>query len=150
MHHWIKDVIDLVIPHTCVSCDSNIIEPAPGLCGRCIHKIQALPRSCDHELTLRLRKHTNQVDSSMALMYFEQHGVSQHLLHKIKYKHGEHLARYWGRYQQNHGQTRHFRCSSQYPCINEENVGADTMPHSILRMAYKKRSAPTQKFHLLH
>ena len=98
MLHWIKDVIDLFIPHTCVSCDSNITEPAPGLCGRCIHKIQVLPRNCDHELTLRLRKHTNQVDSSMALMYFEQHGVSQHLLHKIKYKHGEHLARHWGRY----------------------------------------------------
>ncbi|MEC8031717.1 MAG: hypothetical protein VX119_00420 [Bacteroidota bacterium] len=95
---WIRDVVDLTIPHTCASCHVNLVKPDTGLCIHCLNRIQALVKGCDHELTQRLKKHKNQVRRGYALMYFEQHGASQHLIHKIKYHNGEHLARYWGRY----------------------------------------------------
>ena len=93
MFQWIKDSIDLVIPHTCASCHVILARPDAGLCIHCLNRIQALVKGCDHELTQRLGKHKNQVRRGYALMYFEQHGVSQHLIHKIKYHNGEHLAR---------------------------------------------------------
>ena len=98
MFQWIKDSINLVIPHTCASCHVILARPDAGLCIHCLNRIQALAQGCDHELTQRLGKHKNQVRRGYALMYFEQHGVSQHLIHKIKYHNGEHLATYWGRY----------------------------------------------------
>ncbi|RCL64232.1 MAG: ComF family protein [Bacteroidetes bacterium] len=98
MFQWIKDSINLVIPHTCASCHVILARPDAGLCIHCLNRIQALVKGCDHELTQRLGKHKSQVRRGYALMYFEQHGVSQHLIHKIKYHNGEHLATYWGRY----------------------------------------------------
>ena len=95
---WIQDIIDLTIPHTCASCHVILLRPNTGLCFDCLNKIQVLVKGCDHELTQRLKKHKNQVRRGYALMYFEQHGVSQHLVHKIKYHNGEHLARFWGRH----------------------------------------------------
>ncbi|HAB89830.1 MAG TPA: hypothetical protein DCF84_04780 [Bacteroidetes bacterium] len=95
---WIQDIIDLTIPHICASCQTNLARPSAGLCVNCINKIEALVKGCDDELTQRLGTHENHVSSGFALMYFEQNGVSQHLIHKIKYHNGEHLAKYWGRY----------------------------------------------------
>ena len=95
---WIQDIIDLTIPHTCASCRARITRQPAGLCVSCINKIEVLVNGCDHKLTQRLGKRKTQIARAFALMYFEQHGVTQHLIHKIKYHNGEHLARYWGRY----------------------------------------------------
>lgn len=98
MVQWIKDSIDLVIPHTCVSCHASLTSPDAGLCVHCLNTIEVLVKGFDHELTRRLVKHNTPVTLGLALMYFEQHGVSQHLIHRIKYHNGEHLAKYWGRH----------------------------------------------------
>ena len=97
MVQWIKDSIDLVIPHTCVSCYASLTSPDAGLCVHCLNTIEVLVNGFDHELTRRLVKHNTPVTLGLALMYFEQHGVSQHLIHRIKYHNGEYLAKYWGR-----------------------------------------------------
>ena len=95
---WIREIIDLAIPLTCASCHAVIEKPTIGLCASCTNKIEVLVKGCDHELTQRLAQHKKPVTMGISLMYFEKHGVSQHLIHKIKYHNGEYLARYWGRH----------------------------------------------------
>lgn len=97
MTRWIQDIVNLTIPHTCAYCRVVITRPAVGLCTNCINKIEVLIKGCDDAITQRLGKQQSEVSRGIALMYFEQHGVSQHLIHKIKYHNGEHIARYWGR-----------------------------------------------------
>ena len=92
------DLLDIVIPHTCVACKTPISSYNSGICTSCCTKLQVLCRGQDLELRKRLTTKAHLFDGGLALLYFEQNGVSQRLIHHIKYHHGKDLAITWGKF----------------------------------------------------
>ena len=92
------DLLEIVIPHTCVACKTPIYSYNSGICAACCTKLQILYGGQDVELSKRLTTKANLFDDGIALLYFEQNGVSQHLIHHIKYNHRKDLAIAWGKF----------------------------------------------------
>lgn len=64
----------------------------------CCTKLQLLCYGQDFELSKRLTTKAHLFDGGLALLYFEQNGVSQRLIHHIKYNHRKDLAIAWGKF----------------------------------------------------
>lgn len=89
----IKDFLSLIFPENCVSCRRSLNSTESYLCTHC--KID-LPFTNDH-----LNKYNRlfqkfafepKIKSASSFLYFQRHGVTQKLLHEIKYKGKKKLA----------------------------------------------------------
>ena len=83
----IHDILDLVYPRLCLGCGNQTSEQPEGLCLNCL---TSLPRtnfhfSIENAITSifigRLK-----IQRATAYLYFEKGGITQHLLHLLKYQ----------------------------------------------------------------
>lgn len=81
------DLIGLVYPNLCLVCHQNPAQDPEGICIQCLSD---LPRTSFHQnqdnpiygiFTGRL-----QLEKATAYLYFEKNGITQRLLHLLKYK----------------------------------------------------------------
>ena len=83
----VKDLISLIFPQNCVNCNTSLISEEQYLCTAC--KID-LPFTDDHALPENelFRKFAFQpkIKSARAFIYFHQGGMTQKLLHQLKYQ----------------------------------------------------------------
>jgi ComF family protein len=82
---WI-DFVSLFYPNYCLGCSSSLIKGEDILCTNCILD---LPKTNHHEeidnpIKLRLEGRI-QVSYAMAFLKFRKTGITQHLLHQLKY-----------------------------------------------------------------
>jgi competence protein ComFC len=84
---FFENLLDLVYPKLCLVCNQYLVEAADGVCVHCISK---LPRTSFHQYPdnpvtqiftgrLNLKKAT-------AYLYFEKSGITQRMLHLLKYQ----------------------------------------------------------------
>lgn len=83
----IHDLAGLVYPDLCLACHQKLAEEPEGIC---IHCLSSLPRTFFHQhldnpiagiFTGRVN-----FEKATAYLYFEKKGITQHLLHLLKYK----------------------------------------------------------------
>ena len=93
----LKHILHLLYPNLCINCNKSLVQTERYLCLNCQ---LTLPETNDH-LT-----HENSVEKTMwgripfqrafSFLYFNQKGVTQRLLHELKYGGNEELAQYLG------------------------------------------------------
>lgn len=94
---FLNNVLHLLYPNLCVSCNKNLIENERYLCLGCQF---VLPETNNH-----LNKE-NEVEKTLwgripferafSFLFFNQQGMTQKLLHELKYKGNEELATFLG------------------------------------------------------
>ncbi len=94
----LRILCEQIFPQICPGCDSNVLINNALLCQRCLLK---LPRT-DH-----FRSRADHADlftnpglvlsMSCSLLYFRKGGITQSILHEIKYKKNQKLALFMGR-----------------------------------------------------
>lgn len=94
---YFQSVLHLLYPNLCVSCNKNLVEGERYLCLGCQF---VLPETNNH-----LTKE-NEVEKTLwgripferafSFLFFNQHGMTQKLLHELKYKGNEDLAIFLG------------------------------------------------------
>ena len=87
MNRWIKSLIDLFFPQVCIYCGAPFVEGEEYLCSECIIN---LPRTDFH---LRPGNATEQlfwgkvtVERASSFLHFKKGGVTQQIVHHIKYR----------------------------------------------------------------
>lgn len=95
--NWGRNLIELVFPNLCLACNAGLTGGERYLCLGCQMK---LPETRDH-LTIE-----NGVEKSLwgripferafSFLYFNQHGITQRLLHELKYRGNQDLAYFLG------------------------------------------------------
>lgn len=98
MNNPLNDLIDLFYPNLCMLCEKPLVGNEQHICLDCF---------CDLPKT---NYHTNkgnparalfsgypQVNEVSAYLFFEKEGVTQRLIHSLKYKDNKALAEYMGR-----------------------------------------------------
>ncbi len=91
------NLLNLFYPNLCVSCNQSLVQTERYLCLGCLIK---LPETKDHlmkengvEKTLWGRI---PFERAFSFLYFNQKGITQKLLHELKYKGNEELAHFLG------------------------------------------------------
>jgi len=83
VHHF----VDLFYPRLCLGCSRNLFAHEEDICWACLYR---LPRTRWHDMPdnplERLFWGRMDVKAVTSLLYFTKSGVTQQLLHKLKYK----------------------------------------------------------------
>lgn len=93
----VNEAFNIFFPQTCAACDQVLPTRANVVCADCLHN---LPLIEPPEFTEGLIK--NQfygrvpVDHAASLMAFHKKGLSQHLIHRLKYKGDERISAFLG------------------------------------------------------
>jgi len=91
MIEWINAIINLVFPKVCPSCNRHLTSKESGIC---LHCASVLPErlTLDNEEVLQRFYGRLQLEEAFAFLLFKRKGLTQKLLHSIKYKGNKTLA----------------------------------------------------------
>ena len=93
----LKDLITLVYPDVCCVCGNSLTERERVICIDCEHH---LPRTRFHDdpenPVIMSFWGRVEISSATAFLYFRRGTITQHLLHKLKYKGKKDVGRYLG------------------------------------------------------
>lgn len=96
---WKNDLLHLVYPSICLTCEKELSKSETEICFFCRDQLKftAFEQSTEiHELDKRFWGRCR-LESTFALLYFEQEGAVQEILHQIKYKGKQKLGHEMGR-----------------------------------------------------
>lgn len=86
-------MLSLLFPHTCASCQSDLLDRDSEICGACL---MALPETgftgMPDNPVEKLFWGRLPLQSATSLLYFNKGGLVQRLLHEIKYRNNKKLA----------------------------------------------------------
>ena len=81
-----RDFVSLIFPRTCLSCKQSLISQEQFICTSC--KID-LPFTDDHQnptnSLFQKFAYQNKVKSAISYLYFQRKGITQRILHELKY-----------------------------------------------------------------
>lgn len=88
----IKDLLSIMFPSNCVGCNNTLVKGEDFLCINCHIKTPF----CDDFLLPSSNWLSGGANNLGALLFYDKKGVTQNILHEIKYKDNKKLARYFG------------------------------------------------------
>ncbi len=91
-------ILDLIFPVVCVNCGNSLVLNETILCTICIVKlpITNFHKDPDNDIAKALWGRVN-IDFATAFLYFKKAGITQQLLHQLKYRGRKDIGVYLGR-----------------------------------------------------
>lgn len=93
----IADLISIIFPETCLHCKTSLLSYEKFICTSCKTK---LPYTNDHKNKendlLKKFAFEQKVISASSFLYFRQGGISQKLIHKLKYNNRKEIGKMLG------------------------------------------------------
>lgn len=85
--HLLQDLVNLLFPKLCPACSTRLRTPGLITCIHCYHRLPFFSNHniYDNEIMDRMAGRVP-VSSAFALLYFIKTGLSQQIIHNIKYK----------------------------------------------------------------
>lgn len=95
----LKDFVHLFYPKICVSCSAFLLKEEEVLCSFCLSDLPFMNiKNYENNKVAALFFGRVPIKKAVSFMYFRKHGVSQKLIHALKYKGNEkigHFLGYW-------------------------------------------------------
>ncbi len=92
-------MLNLLFPKVCVCCKEQLFTGEEVICSQCIH---SLPIAAFHRTGNNLLKDKFYgrflVNEATALVYFQKRGVTQELLHNLKYRGKKEISNFFGKW----------------------------------------------------
>ena len=94
----LSDFLHLVYPHNCEGCGTDNLNKDSFLCARCLSDLpetgffSVADNPIEQKLFGRIK-----FEQAGAGFYFTKHGLLQHLIAQLKYKHNPEIGRYLGK-----------------------------------------------------
>lgn len=92
-------MLNVLFPKFCSGCGGKLLKNEEVLCISCRHK---LPLACFHRTNDPSMKQVFYgripVENATALIHFEKEGLSQHILHQLKYRGAEDVSGFFGKW----------------------------------------------------
>lgn len=92
-------MLNILFPRVCGGCNSVLRNSENALCTKCVH---ILPLACHHRTEDTGMKNIFYgriaVENATALLYFQKKGITQRILHNLKYKGDERVGSYFGKW----------------------------------------------------
>lgn len=96
---WKEDILHLIFPSRCLICDKELVQIEDEICLFCRDELKVTNYENYQEATNLDKLFWGRVplESTFALLYFEKEGGTQQILHNIKYKGKQELAKEMGK-----------------------------------------------------
>lgn len=92
-----KQLIDIFYPKICYGCNGLLHDNEEYICTPCRHNLPVTNFHYNKAKTIENILYGRcQIEQATALMWFEKKGISQHLLHNLKYKGFEDIGLFLG------------------------------------------------------
>ena len=92
-------MLNILFPKVCVGCKCELLKFEQTLCTRCLH---GLPIACHHRTSDASMKHIFYgrvaIEHATALFHFQKKGLTQDILHNLKYKGQHKISSYFGKW----------------------------------------------------
>ncbi|PWG06152.1 ComF family protein [Polaribacter aquimarinus] len=95
-----KNLFKIFYPELCINCDTNLLQNEDFLCTFCRHDLP-LTNFIDFEnnKVKRIFDGRVSIDKANSLFYFRKEGITQKLIHQLKYKENEKVGVFFGDWQ---------------------------------------------------
>ena len=93
MYHLLSDLMSFLMPKRCFYCNNQLLGNEKHLCITCEFN---LPKHHQDNLLHQLFEHFTQIHTATAFLAFQKTGISQQVIHNIKYRSNTDLASYIG------------------------------------------------------
>src|SRR5699024_1205922 len=91
-----RAVFDLFFPKICAACELTLLKNEEVICTECLHKLPIIPFEEAEELVKNPFYGRVPVAHAAALLYYQKKGLTQHLIHRLKYYGDERISGYLG------------------------------------------------------
>ncbi|CAM3319490.1 ComF family protein [Aequorivita lipolytica] len=92
-------MLNLLFPKVCAGCKQQLLQGEDVLCAECIH---SLPIAAFHKTDNNMLKNKFYgrflVENATALIYFQKRGLTQELLHNLKYRGRQEISFFFGKW----------------------------------------------------
>ena len=92
-------MLNVLFPKLCHGCKSRLLKAEEVLCGNCRH---TLPILCHHRTGDQAMRSVFSgrvpLENATALLQFHKKGITQQLLHDLKYRKQEHISYFFGKW----------------------------------------------------
>ncbi len=92
-------MLNLLFPKVCSGCKSVLLKTEDILCTQCIH---SLPLACHHKTRSEEMKNIFygkfKVEEATAIIKFQKRGITQELLHNLKYRSKPQISSFFGKW----------------------------------------------------
>lgn len=93
------DLLDLLFPRLCNSCETALLSSETVLCTGCLHTLPILQNHLqpDNE-TEKIFYGRIPIENATSLLLFEKKGITQKLIHNLKYKGDQEIGSFLGKW----------------------------------------------------
>mgnify|MGYP000035012815 FL=1 len=97
-YHLLQEAAaQLLFPHFCAGCNSDVLHKEASICGRCIHQLPATSfHTLENNPVEKIFWGRIPVQAAMAAYYFTKDSLLQTLLHELKYRGNKELGFHLG------------------------------------------------------
>ena len=92
-------MLNLLFPKVCLGCKQQLLQAEEGLCAECVH---SLPLTKFHKTGNNILKNKFYgrfiVKEATAVIYFQKRGLTQELLHNLKYRGKKDVSSFFGKW----------------------------------------------------
>ncbi|MCB0462364.1 MAG: ComF family protein [Flavobacteriaceae bacterium] len=95
----IKNLLNLFFPKVCFGCSHLLSDNEDYLCTKCRHDLPVTNYHFNNDKTVeKIFYGRVKLEKATALLHFEKKGITQHLLHNLKYKGHEDIGKFLGQW----------------------------------------------------
>src|SRR5690625_1295890 len=91
-----QELFDIFFPKICAACELTLLKNEEVICTECLHKLPVIPFQEAEELVKAPFYGRIPVAHASALLYYRKKGLTQHLIHQLKYYGDERISGYLG------------------------------------------------------
>ncbi len=98
---YLKDIFYLFYPNLCVNCNVNLLQSEKHLCISCSNELPIIKDNAHVNVTLLAVFYGKVIVKNVrCFMYYQKHGITQKIIHELKYKNqpeiGAFIANWFG------------------------------------------------------
>lgn len=93
----LQSVFNLFFPKICAGCEAVLLEDEQVICTDCLHRLPLIEKQKFAEEYIKNHFYGRiDVAHAAGLLFYEKKGLSQHLIHQLKYFGDERISRFLG------------------------------------------------------
>jgi ComF family protein len=92
-----NDILNIFFPNVCLSCDSVLTQHENTLCSRCLADLPLTNYLKNENINVvKVFYGRIKIEHATALLFYHKKGITQELIHKLKYKGYEQIGTFFG------------------------------------------------------
>lgn len=92
----LKDLFHFIFPSTCACCDQALLPQESVVCISCQHQLPLASISENENTVKKVFYGRIPLKNAATLLYFYKKGITQRLLHQLKYRGNQEISAYLG------------------------------------------------------